>query len=167
MELKTEKLRIIPLSIEQFKLMLDGLNKIEADLNLDPSNEQLETETLNAFRWLYEQASVRPDRFLWYTNWLAVLETANVMVGHASFLGGPNEDGIAELAFGIHDMYVMSGFTGQLIEALSQWALEQPSVKAVITEADNGDALLEKALAECGFARAEEGESTSFWKKEK
>lgn len=167
MELKTEKLRIISLSKEEFALLVEEPGKIEKALGIEPSGEKWETETQNAFGLMYNRACEHIDDFIWFTDWVVVLSSANVMVGNAGFLGAPDDTGVVELIFGIHDFYLMSGFTEELITALTDWALSQPGVNAVVSEAAEEDTFTVKALAACGFEKISNGEVSSFWQKRK
>lgn len=56
MELNTKRLRIIPLTLEQFKLLLNNKRDMESALNLNFSNENWDEHTQQAMNGLYQEA---------------------------------------------------------------------------------------------------------------
>lgn len=164
MELSTEKLRIVQLDREQFSLLIEGLDKLEENLGLEISNEKLQNETKAAMKWLYSQACAFPDKFQWFTAWTLVLKSANICVGNASFLGGPDASGQAELTLGIHEYYTASGFTGEAAAALADWAFGS-GVKSVVMEVLNEDLFTGSELEKAGFQKVHSSDISSFWRK--
>ena len=56
MELNTERLRLIPLSLDQFKLLLHGQDALERALGLDESGEEADEHIQQALCELYRNA---------------------------------------------------------------------------------------------------------------
>lgn len=92
MVLSTERLGIIPLDLKQFKLLLDGTERMELALRLKSSNNQLNDHTPQAMKGLYQQAVKQKENHLWYTNWQIIL----ILIGSACFMGCPDENGEVE-----------------------------------------------------------------------
>lgn len=67
MNIGTEHLKIIPLTLDQFSLLLEGIDKMENELGLIVSNENLDEDTQAAMEELYEEALKHPNHYLWYT----------------------------------------------------------------------------------------------------
>ena len=92
MNLNTERLRLIPLKLDEFKLLLEeGVETMESHLGLAHSGEVLDDHTQKALEYLYSEALKNPNEYLWYTNWQIVLKESNLMIGSADFMGCPDE----------------------------------------------------------------------------
>lgn len=164
MEIRTTLLRIIPLSLEQFSMLLDAPSKLEAALRLSPSNLALEGHTLDAMRWLYGNAGLHPEQRLWYTNWQIVLTSANQAIGSACFKGGPNAEGEVELGYGIHEAHRNRGYMTEAAMALGNWAIGQPGVWAVVAETDKDNPASRRVCAKSGMTKVRETPTTIIWR---
>lgn len=164
LEITTERLRIIPLDLRQFSLLLDAQAAMEADLRLAPSFAVLEGHELDAMRWLHGMASAHRDDHLWYTNWQIVLSSANLSIGSCCFKGGPNAAGEVELGYGIRPPCRNNGYMTEAARALCRWALERRGVIAVIAETDKDNPASRRICLKCAMEKSGETSSTILWR---
>jgi len=164
MQLETERLKIIPLNLEQFKTLLLGTDKMEKVLNLNHSNQFLDEHTQEAMQWLYEQAEQHKDNYLFYTNWQIILKSENISIGSACFKGSPDKNGEVEIGYGINEQYRCKGYMTEAIKEILKWALNQTDVKFVIAETEKDNAASHKVMIKSGMIRFKETDSTCFWK---
>jgi RimJ/RimL family protein N-acetyltransferase len=151
------------LNLEDFRLMLDGMDRMEHALGLKSSGLFLDENTQKAMEGLYKQALDNRDKYQWYTNWQIILKDENVSVGSACFKGAPGITGEVEIGYGLNDNYRGKGYMAEAIKAIVIWALEQEGVFRVVAETDKDNIASQKVLWRSGFYRyKEEGESL-FW----
>jgi RimJ/RimL family protein N-acetyltransferase len=163
LELHTERLRIIPLNLEHFRLMLDGMYKMEHALGLKSSGLLLDEETQKAMANLYKQALDNRDKYLWYTNWQIILKDEIVSIGSACFKGAPDITGEVEIGYGLNDNYRGRGYMAEAIKAIVIWALEQENVFRVVAETEKDNIASQKVLWRSGFHRYKEDDKSLFW----
>ncbi|MEC9489286.1 MAG: hypothetical protein UMV23_07385, partial [Halanaerobium sp.] len=67
LRLETDRLLLVPLNMENFRLFLEDYRKMEENLCVTFSGNELPPELQVVFRKPYEQALEDVDNFLWYT----------------------------------------------------------------------------------------------------
>lgn len=163
-EITTSRLRIIPLALEHFALLLGDPAAMEAALGLNRSGMALGEHEREAMLWLYGMAQSHPEEHLWFTNWQIVLAAGNVSIGSACFKGGPGEKGEVEIGYGINTAYRNQGYMTEAAEALSWWAMKQPGVSAVIAETDKDNPASQQVCLKTRMEKFGETSSTILWR---
>lgn len=163
MNLDTEHLKIIPLNLFQFSLLLQGMDKMETELKLISSNETLDEDTQTAMEGLYKDALKQPNDYLWYTNWQIILKSENKSIGSACFIKNPEDNETVEIGYGINAEYRNKGYATEAIQAMCNWALNQPHMKTIIAETDKENYPSHKVLQKCGMTKYNETSSSIFW----
>lgn len=167
MPLRTKRLKIVPLNLDQFKLLLKDKDKMEASLGLKPSSEMMDEHTQQAMQGLYKEALKNKKNHLWYTNWQIILKDENVVIGSACFKGQPNENGEVELGYGINESFRNKGYMTEAAKALYQWALELPHVSCVTAETEKTNEASHKVLEKCGLEKFKETDEGYLWRRTK
>ena len=100
------------------------------------------------------QNAKQPDP--WRFGFAIIHKTDNTLIGICGFSGQPDENGIAEIAYGIAPVYQGQGFATEAARALIEFANADPRVKKIcahtLAETNASTRILEK----CGFKRAGE-----------
>ncbi len=167
MKLQTNRLNIIPLSISEMELFIQGTDKLEKELNLSPSGSMLEPETHHALAFNYNLATNDPDNSIWYTFWAIIDKASNQMVANACFKNKPSIEGKIEIGYGTNENFRNKGFMTEAVEEISQWALSQEEVNEVIAETDRDNYPSQKVLQKCNFVQFAENETGYLWTKKK
>lgn len=162
--IETNRLRIVPLTKEQFQLLLLGTDKMEQALGLTPSCESMDEYTQMAMEYNYVEALRYPDHYLWYTNWQIILKSENKAIGSACFKYKPNEYGQVEIGYGTNSDYRNYGYMTEAVIALSKWALQQSGVNSVIAETDKDNTASIRVLEKCGMIRHKITDTSLWWK---
>lgn len=89
--IETKRLRVIPLTPEQFALFLNGINFMEDVLKLTPSGETLDANTQEAMTCQYQLATKYPESFPLLTSWQIILKSENKAIGSACFKNLPDK----------------------------------------------------------------------------
>ena len=161
--IETVRLRIVPLTVEQFALLLSGTDKMEKSVGLSPSGEELDSDTRMAMKGLYSMALENTDKYMWYTNWQIILKTENKSIGSACFVGVPGKNGEVEIGYGINSSYWNCGYMTEACIALCKWALRQPGVKKVIAETEKANIRSHRVLKKSGLDIYQETLSSFWW----
>ena len=165
MELKTGRLRILPLSLPALELLLRDVAKMEEALHLAPSGHRLEPHTQEAMEGLYRKALQQPKGYPWLTNWQIILQADNISIGSACFMGMPDAMGQVEIGYGLNESFRGHGYMTEAVGALCAWALGQPGVTAVTAETETGNAASHWILKRNGFILSSETTESCFWKR--
>ena len=64
---------------------------------------------------------------------------------------GLDENGVAEIGYGISEHYQNQGFAGEAVQAVAAWALREPDVRAIEAETDANNIVSQRVLEKCGF----------------
>lgn len=163
MKLNTRRLTIIPLNLEQFEILFDGMGKLERLLGLDSSNEKMDSHTEKAMEELFKECKKHKEKYLWYTNWQVILKKHNLSIGSACFMGYCGDDGTVEIGYGINEKYRCNGYMTEAVKSMCQWALSDKKVLRVIAGTDKNNTASQKVLQKCGFIIYDEDHENYLW----
>ena len=167
MQLETDRLKIIPLTIGQFKFLLSGMEKLERELALTPSNYTLDEGTRLAMEYQYDLAIGNYENHLWHTNWQIILKAEDKAVASFCFKNAPDEEGAIEIGYGTNPGYRSRGIMTEAVKALTDWALSHVSVTSIIAETYKDNLPSQKVLSRNGLVIYKETEESLWWKLEK
>lgn len=162
MRLETDRLILVPLSLENFKLYLENRSKMEENLGVKISGEKTSDEKKKIFQKPYEKAKADRKNHLWYTHWQVISKEKNRIVCGITFKGGPNEQGEVEIGYGTRNGFKNKGYMTETVKKLSQWALKQDKVKKVIAETNINNIASQRVLEKSGFNKYK-SEDESYW----
>ena len=163
MIIETERLELVLLSIEQLRLWIEDIQAFEKELNCIYRGEPLEGFILEMLKKQYEIAKNDPDNYFWHSFFVFKRKKDNVIVGSADFKTVPNENGEVEIGYGLGKEFEHNGYITEAVKAMCIWALEQESVKSVISETEVDNLPSQNVLKRCGFKLYEEKE-TLWWR---
>ena len=132
--LNTERLRLYPASREQ----MEGTITSEQD-----------EELKKAYTEMLEGCLRQRDQWNWYAMWM-IEKTNGMHIGDLCFKG-LQEDGIAEIGYGILEEYQRQGFAAEAVNAAVMWALQQSGVTRVEAETEPDNKASQRVLEKCGF----------------
>ena len=167
MILETTRLKIFPLTLRQFALLLEGQSVLEEALGLAVSGHELEEHTQAAMAGLYAEALHNHGSYQWFTNWQIILKQDNMSAGSACFVGCPNENGEVEIGYGINEAHRGRGYMPEAVAAMCEWALGQEGVSAVIAGTEKGNIPSARVLEKCGLTFYKEDAECLWWRLEK
>lgn len=154
MELKTERLRLMPLELQQFRLFLE--KEAAARLSL---------ELQIALMCLYAKAAEHADSFLYHTLWSITDCQSKDMVGVFFFKGLSNKAQRSEIGYTIFPEFQQRGYMKEALQSVTSWALGQGGIKLIAAEADKDNLASQRVLEHCGFVRSCENSIAFLYEK--
>ena len=162
MKLETERLILVPLSLENFKLYLEDRKKLEENLGVVVTGEKTASKKKKIFQEPYEKAKKDNANHLWYTHWQVILKEENRIVCGITFKDIPNDAGEVEIGYGTREGYKNKGYMTETVTRLVRWAFEQREVNSVLAETNKDNKASQKVLDKSGFRRFRTTEK-SYW----
>jgi len=166
MELKTKRLRVIPLHIEQMALLCEGRDKMQAALGLVSDNDAEDEHAKADYQEMYQQCREHPEDYFWYTNWQIVLKDENKAIGSMHFHGPANARHEVEVAYGISGRYQKQDCAAEALKAIGEWAFSQ-NVYYLQTKTDPDNEHSKGTLGKCGFKQIGTGDKGLLFELEK
>lgn len=163
MLIQTERLELIPLTLNQLKLWIEDISQLEKELDCSYKAESMEGFFLEVVKGQYEITQKDPNNYLWHSFFFLVRKDDRVVVGSADFKDIPNENGEVEIGYGLGKEFEHNGYMTEAVKAMCGWALKQNGVTSVIAETDLEGLASQKILKSCGFKKDKEGE-TLWWR---
>lgn len=134
----------IELETERLRLYITSQSEMEKIIE-----RQTDEELRKAYQEMLDGYLAHPEQGEWYAIWL-VTRHDGVQVGDLSFKG-LNEDGSAEIGYGIIDEFQGQGYATEAVKAAVNWALKQAGVLRVEAETEQDNTASQRVLAKCGF----------------
>jgi GNAT superfamily N-acetyltransferase len=150
--LETPRLRLAPWSPEHLLAMIDGAERFEADAGVrlaDGLREMFVSDEGSLVGTPHPPTALGPDP--WTLGFAVVHRDDDRVIGSAAFKGGPDDEGVVEIAYGIAPSYQGRGYATEAAKALVEFALERVDVTSIRahTKPDNGAS--GRVLAKSGF----------------
>lgn len=162
-KLETERLEIIPFTLEQLKLLIKNTKEFEEKYNIIYAAEELKGYLYNVFVEQTKLIEKYPSEHLFLTFWFFKLKNENKLIGSAAFKGKPNKNGEVEIGYGIEESFKNKGYTTEAVKAMIAWALKQENVSAVIAETDKGNLPSQKILLKCNMEFKKQTTDCYWW----
>jgi [ribosomal protein S5]-alanine N-acetyltransferase len=130
--LYTARLELVPVTLPMVEAVMQGDREraeaiAEAQL---PEAWPGEALIARAFTASLEAIRADPDKRLWGDRLLMLRDTRKVL-GSVVFHGRPDDNGIAEVGYGVEESSQGQGYGTEGTRACVEWALQQPGVRAV------------------------------------
>mgnify|MGYP001191765629 FL=1 len=152
--IKTERLRIQPLTYDQLVkyAQLDG--SLEKELNLNKTSRSISPDLKEALEQTILPAVADSNKnYLFSTLWTIISKSENKMVGDLCFYGEPNIGGEIEIGYGTYAEFEGKGYMTEAVRGIIGWAARQPNVKSIIAHSDHSNTASCKVLEKNNFVR--------------
>ncbi|MGE7602434.1 GNAT family N-acetyltransferase [Peribacillus sp. NPDC097675] len=163
-ELKTDRLRIIPLNAENLKLLMDSQKEMELKLCLCETENYLDLELKQALEIRLSKLLNDEQNYIWYTNWLIVLKDTNCYVGGIMLKGLPNKNGEVVIGYYTIPRYQGNGYMTETIVNIKYWLLNQPDVMSIIADTEKDNIASHRVLEKAGAEMYKETEELYYWR---
>lgn len=80
-----------------------------------------------------------------------------LVIGDIGFHGGPDQDGVVEIGYGLAPSRRGQGFMTEALRALVTWAMRDPQVEVVMATTDDDNRASQRVLRAAGFTETDPG----------
>ncbi len=160
---ETERLELVPLTLDQLKLLRDNINVLEEKLNFVYKGEPLVGFILEYLGQQIIKISENEMSYMYHAFWLLVRKSDRVVVGSAAFKGLPNQNGEIEIGYGLNKEFEHNGYMTEAVSEMCKWGLSQKGVEHIIAETDMDGYSSQHILERNGFVRYQ-FDNSSWWR---
>jgi RimJ/RimL family protein N-acetyltransferase len=160
---ETERLVLIPLTLQELILLRNERNAFEKQLNCTYMGEPIEGFIYEYLEDQIRTITANENSYLYYAFWMLLRKSDRVIVGSAAFKGLPNQEGELEIGYGLGKEFEHNGYMTEAVAQMCNWGLAQDNVKHIIAETDIDGLASQRILQRNGFVRYHFGES-SWWR---
>jgi ribosomal-protein-alanine N-acetyltransferase len=161
LELATERLKIIPLDIESYRLYIENSNKMEEKLGLKITNKIWNEDIKGAFQYRFKKVVENREQYLWETLWVVISTEENCEIASLMIKGYPNEKGEVIIGYGTDESYQNKGYMTESVEGLIKWIFTNPKALSIIADTDKVNIASHRVLEKNGFIKYKESVKTS------
>lgn len=164
MAVETERLKLIPLSLEGMQLLLDDYQGLEMRLNLPQTDQTLARRLRPVIAHNISFVRNDPESHIWYTYWVMLLKSEQRLIGGCGFKGPADDRGEVEIGYGTDDAFRNRGFMSEAVAGMVEWALAQDGVRSVRAETANTNVASMRVLQKVGFAPFRATDRYIYWR---
>ncbi|QHT69546.1 GNAT family N-acetyltransferase [Rhodocytophaga rosea] len=169
--LETERLRLIPLDLQNLLLLKKDRASMERNLGLEISkmsfDPQIQEEMAEAIDFWITRVGENEENYFWFTNWEMVLKDKNMSIGGIGLTGLPDRKGEVTVGYGVDGNYHRQGFATEALQAMVQWIFKNAYVHKIVAETLKDNLASHKVLLKNGFVQAAEKDLLYIWRLER
>ncbi|MEG1870133.1 MAG: GNAT family N-acetyltransferase, partial [Oscillospiraceae bacterium] len=151
MIMRTERLELVPLTVQQLKLWVQDMPALEKELHCYYKAEPMEGFFLDIVKKQLEAAENDEVNYIWHSFWFLIRKQDRVVVGLADFKDVPNESGEVEIGYGLGKEFEHNGYITEAVKMICNFALQHKNVSHIIAETDLNGLASQHILQRCGF----------------
>ncbi len=130
--IKTDRLELIPLTLQQLEIGLASIQQLSADLNLPIVSDLISGNAESAVKMKVKKMRAAPPTLhAWFTYWLIVITKEGIGAGLVGFKGNPDASGTVEIGYGINSIFQGRGYMSESVCAMVDWAFSHPECKRI------------------------------------
>lgn len=151
--LETPRLSLVPITVEIVEEVLaNRREKVEKILGATmPSQWPGRALVERAFWASLERIRANPDLRLWGDRVMVTRDQQARVVGSVVFHGGPDPEGVVEVAYGVEEESQGQGYATEAVRASVEWAIAHPSVQVIRATTPPWHTPSKRVLMKCGF----------------
>ncbi|MBN2286002.1 MAG: GNAT family N-acetyltransferase [Tissierellales bacterium] len=169
MYLETERLLLVPLSLEELRRAVESKMQLAEELGYQLFSDELDEKMKQIYETKITKIEKDPEHYLFYTFWQLVLKEERIIIGEVGFKGLTEESGVIEVGFGTEERFRNKGYMTEALSELIKWAFNQKKVAITkITASTLSDNLpSQKVLQKAGLKFSHEEGNMLLWNVEK
>ncbi len=144
---------MVPITVPLVVAMLEG-RRADAEALLDATMPSAWPGPALVERAFYAQLDAireNPDHRLWGDRVALTRESPQRVIGSVVFHGGPDGEGVVEVAYGVELESQGQGYGTEMVGAAVQWALSEPTVRSVRATTFTLHTISRRILEKLGF----------------
>lgn len=163
-EIKTARLRMIPLSYSQLKMYLRSDFSLEKNLGVKSVSRYIPEDLEEVLEEIILPAVLKTEpNHLFSTLWTLIDNQENLLIGDLCFKGKVNKMGEVEIGYGTHEQFQNRGYMTEAICGMLNWLKNYPMVRVLTAETKTENAASIRTLEKLGFKFGRQSENTCYW----
>lgn len=164
--LKTPRLMILPLTLEQVRLHIAGGTLLEEAMGVRPGHRDVTEPLASILRHFTIPFLQNPGRQpIFDTLWIAIDTQLNQFVADTKFKGPPDEEQTVEIGYGTYPAFQRRGYMTEIVGAMTAWALSQPTIRRVVAETALDNLASQSVLLNNHFQPFQQDERVRWWER--
>jgi RimJ/RimL family protein N-acetyltransferase len=131
-ELETQRLRLIPFTLELKKVTLAERARLPEMLGVAIPDAWPGADMLEALPFFIEVMEKDPAGLVW--DGIIVHKADQVVIGGIGFHGPPDEAGRVEIGYNIIPAYEGKGYATEMARRVIEWAFQTPGIQVITAE---------------------------------
>lgn len=162
--LNTQRLTLLPLTLDQLYLYVADTHQLEQSLGLRKGHRILAEPVLSIVtHFTIPRLQDSSNKPIYHTMWLAVDRQKQQFVAEAKFKGEPDETGTVEIGYGTYPAVQRQGYMTEMVRGLLTWVGQQPDVRRVVADTGAENVASQKVLEKSGFRLFDQIEDMLWW----
>ena len=162
MKIVTERLTLVPCSLEILRLIDSNLLELENLLNVKIPEGWPAKDLIDIISVFIEDIADDSTFLGWYV-WMIINNQMNRVVGDIGFLGKSDDKGSVEIGYAIVPEFRQQGYATEAVKGLLGWVFGHPEVKRVLAHCSEDNEASIRVVEKAGFRRvAKNGELFEF-----
>ncbi|QIP16016.1 GNAT family N-acetyltransferase [Spirosoma aureum] len=162
--IETQRLTIVPLTLDQLRLHIAGRYQLENEFGLKKGHREVVEPVLSIITYFAIPRVQDPANDpLYHTMWLAIDRQKQQFVAEAKFKGEPDENETIEIGYGTYPAFRRNGYMSEMVGGLLTWATKQPGVGRVIADTEAENVASQKVLEKNKFRLFDRVEDMLWW----
>ena len=150
--IETERLLIRPLTVDELRCYTDSPLDLVRLLGLQPPVVSLGSELQDIIKNIFlPNLQDESKNYLFYTLWIIIAKNEQCIIGGLCFHGEPDENGKAEIGYGIDEAFQNYGYMSETVSGLIGWSKKHANLRTLVAETDLSNLPSIRVLEKCGF----------------
>lgn len=162
--IRTERLDLLPFTFKQVEAVLNGNNELEQLINSKVPKEWPSPAYMEILEARKEKLAHTPEDSQWSR--LVVDREARQLVGQISCKGGPDENGVVEISYGIAESFRNKGYATEMAKGIVAWLKRKELAAKITANCSETNLASIKVLEKSGFKQVRAAEGYIYWEVE-
>jgi [ribosomal protein S5]-alanine N-acetyltransferase len=159
--IETKRLMIIPFTHTLAKAATEGSEALDAVLPYKVAQEWPNNDYAEIIPFIAERLAEDQSESKWCR--LIIHKADHMLIGDMGCKGGPDENGIVEIGYGIVPEYRSNGYATEMVQGFVQWLIELPEVKKITAECLVENPASSRVLEKSGFKQIRLEDGMIYW----
>jgi ribosomal-protein-alanine N-acetyltransferase len=164
--IETSRLKIIPLNkqeLEQY-LQADDVFEKQAGFQLNGRKVAPDVKEMVVQFTLPRMEKAAEDNYLFYTFWVVLEKSTQLIVAELGFKGEPNDKAEIEIGYGTMPSQRGKGFMTEAVGGMIEWGKSKPGIDYILAETAEINTASIRVLQKNSFECFEKRKKMLWWK---
>lgn len=164
MKILGERVEVRPLSSNQLQLYIENPEELTHLLNLNVPLIALDEHMKKVYHLKAKRIEESPSSLLYNTYFLIILREERVAIGTIGLKSSPDEEGLVEVGYAVHEAYRNKGYMKEALKVFVQWLMKIEEISGVNACTSNVNVPSHKVLIACDFEKIYKNCDMIIWR---